>query len=210
MVDVDGVLIVHPDQGGWSANLERDFGIAPARLQSAFFSRHWDDIVNGRAALRDRLALVLREIAPAMSCDVLIDYWFSNDAHLNRDLLAELSAIRAGGTEVHLATLQEHERGRYLWDTLDLRSECDGLHYSAQLGCSKPDPAFYHAVQAHTGFGADAIFFIDDKPANVAAAQSCGWRAAVWTGCDTLRSLLVNYALSRAIRTSATVPAQNG
>lgn len=194
MVDVDGVLIVHPDQGGWSANLERDLGIAPARLQSAFFSRHWDDVLNGRATLRDRLAPVLLEIAPTTSCEMLIDYWFRNDAHLNSDLLAELSTLRAGGIQVHLATLQEHERGRYLWDTLDLRSQFDGLHYSAQLGCSKPDPAFCHAVEARTGLGADAIFFIDDKPVNVAAARACGWHAAVWTGRDTLRSLLSNDA----------------
>lgn len=27
MVDVDGVLVTHPDAGGWSANLENDLGI---------------------------------------------------------------------------------------------------------------------------------------------------------------------------------------
>ena len=34
------------------------------------------------------------------------------------------------------------------------------------------------------------IFFIDDKEANVAAARPCGWTAAVWTGKDTLASLM--------------------
>ena len=47
MVDVDGVLIVHPDERGWSANLERDIGIPAATLQTAFFEQHWDDVVLG-------------------------------------------------------------------------------------------------------------------------------------------------------------------
>jgi FMN phosphatase YigB (HAD superfamily) len=34
------------------------------------------------------------------------------------------------------------------------------------------------------------IFFIDDSPANVAAARDCGWTAAVWTGNDTLGALM--------------------
>src|SRR3982751_6869452 len=52
-------------------------------------------------------ARVLRDIAPHVTCDALIDYWFANDAHLNEVLLAELASIRAGGIEVHLATVQE-------------------------------------------------------------------------------------------------------
>lgn len=56
MVDVDGVLVAHPDAGEWSANLEHDLGISPTLLHEVFFCRHWDDVVHGRAALRDRLS----------------------------------------------------------------------------------------------------------------------------------------------------------
>ena len=34
MLDVDGVLVVHPDPGGWSARLEQDLGIDPAVLDA--------------------------------------------------------------------------------------------------------------------------------------------------------------------------------
>jgi putative hydrolase of the HAD superfamily len=35
-----------------------------------------------------------------------------------------------------------------------------------------------------------AIFFIDDKIENVAAARECGWAAALWTGESTVRELM--------------------
>jgi putative hydrolase of the HAD superfamily len=190
MVDVDGVLLVQSDVRGWSANLERDLGISPAALQEAFFRKHWEDVVHGRASLRERLGPVLEAISPRVSCDVLIEYWFRNDAHVDEALLAELALVRAGGTEVHLATVQEHERARFLWEELDFRSRFDGLHYAAALGSTKPAAAFYQSIEARTGFAPGDLFFIDDNAANVEAARMCGWRAALWTGKQSLRSLL--------------------
>ena len=190
MVDVDGVLIAHPDAGGWSGGLERDLGISAAVLHEAFFKPHWDDVVHGRAALRERLALVLPGIAPDVSCDMLLDYWFSNDAHLDTGLLGELEELRGRGVEVHLATVQEHERASYLWDRLDLRSRFDGMHYAAELGHSKPAVEFYRSVETRTGLRPESIFFIDDRLENVTSAQGCGWAAAVWTAEETLGALI--------------------
>ena len=190
MVDVDGVLITHPEANGWSTYLERDLGVSSLALQEAFFTPHWDDVVHGRATLRARLSPVLADIAPSVSCDHLIDYWFSNDAHIDHRLLAELEGLRSHGVEVHLATVQEHERADYLWNGLGLRSRFDGIHYAAALGCSKPAVGFYRSIEARTFLSPETIFFIDDKAPNVAGARRCGWSAALWTGENTLRELI--------------------
>jgi putative hydrolase of the HAD superfamily len=193
MVDVDGVLIVHPDAEGWSVHLERDLGLSASKLQAGFFEPHWDDVVHGRASLRERLEPALKMIAPRVSIDILIDYWFRNDAHLNSNLLAELASMRMDGLQVHLATVQEHDRARFLWEELDFRSKFDGLHYAAELGCSKPDVKFYKCIEIRTGFRPQDLFFIDDKIANTEGAQICGWNAALWTGKDTLHSLMLEH-----------------
>jgi putative hydrolase of the HAD superfamily len=100
--------------------------------------------------------------------------------------MRELTSIRSGGIEVHLATVQEHERARYLWDDLRFRDRFDGLHYAAQLGCSKPAAAFYKSIETRTGFQPSELFLIDDRRVNVEGAIACGWRAALWTGQEAL------------------------
>lgn len=190
MVDVDGVLVVHPDRRGWAAHIERDLGLSGEALQAAFFRPHWQDIVLGRAALRSRLAPVLAEIAPHIGADTLIQYWFAQDAHIDHGLLAQLGALRTQGVVLHLATVQEHERARYLWRTLGLSRHFDAMHYAAELGSAKPDEAFYAAIEQRSGFGPADIAFIDDAEANVVAALRRGWSAAVWDGTRRLDELL--------------------
>lgn len=190
MVDADGGVLVHPDPNGWSANLARDLGLSRDRLQAAFFAPHWQDIVLGRADLRDRLAPVLAEIAPAIGVETLIRYWFENDAHQDRALLDQLGAIRGQGVSLHLATVQEHARADYIWNTIGLRHHFDAMHYAAALGAAKPDAAFYARIEERAGFRPREIFFIDDKQANVDAARARGWAAAVWDGTQELHALM--------------------
>ena len=84
--------------------------------------------------------------------------------------------VRASGLQLHLATVQEHRRADYLWTTLGLRDRFDGLHHSAAVGFAKPDPAYFAAVEARTGFAADELLLIDDSPHNIEAAKLAGWR----------------------------------
>lgn len=189
MVDVDGVVVRHPDPAGWSARIEEDLGVPRQALQDRFFKPCWDDVVHGRAPLRDRLELVLAEIAPHISCDQLIRYWFEGDAHLDEALLRQLAEVRASGTPLHLATVQEHERASYLWDRLRFRDLFDDMQYAAQLGVSKPSQDFYAAVEQRVGLPPSAIAFIDDSEKNIEAARARGWRAALWTPGATLSRL---------------------
>ena len=189
MVDVDGVILVLPP-GGWATEMERDLGFSGAAMQTHFFQPHWNDIVLGRASLHERLGLVLAQHAPHLTSRALVDYWFERDARLNAPLLADLAALRASGLQLHLATIQEHERARYLWEVLGFRDRFDAMHYAADLGCKKTDAAFYAAVEARTGFAPAELALIDDTAANVAAARAAGWGGAVWDGTQPLAAVL--------------------
>ena len=133
---------------------------------------------------------VLAEIAPQVSCETFIRYWFQGDAELDGSLLTQLAAVRATGVALHLATVQEHERAAYLWNDLGLRDHFDDMHYAANLGASKPAQAFYEAVEQRVGLRGSAIAFIDDSERNVQAARDRNWQAALWTPGASLDTLL--------------------
>lgn len=192
MVDVDGVLIRgRPEDGRhWSTSLEADLGLVPEVLHREFFAEQWDDIVIGRARLEDRLPEVLARIAPHVTAEQLIDYWFGKDARLDGRLLQDLRELRSRGLRVHLATDQEHRRARYLMDTLDLVGSVDSIQYSARIGAKKPDTAFFQRAALAAGLPPAEILLIDDTPENIRAAQGCGWDTVLWTGGECLLDIL--------------------
>ena len=189
MLDVDGVLIT-PRPGGWAADLERDLGLSRAALAEHFFAVHWDDVVMGRASLHERLAPVLAQIAPHLTSERLAAYWFEKDAILDTQLLDDLAQVRARGVALHLATVQEHLRAEYIWTALGFRERFDAMHYAAELGCGKPDPAFFARVAERTGLRPAEMLLIDDRQENVEAAMAAGWGGLHWTGERRLTELL--------------------
>jgi putative hydrolase of the HAD superfamily len=193
MVDVDGVLIT-PRLGGWAADLEADLGLSRADLAEHFFAVHWDDICLGKAGLHERLGPVLARIAPHLTSQQLAAYWFAKDSVLDYQLLDDLALVRARGVELHLATVQEHERAAYLWDRLGFAGQFDAMHYAADLGAKKSQPEFYAAVEARTGFSGAEVLLIDDTLSNVEAARAAGWGGAHWTGAERLADLLADFA----------------
>ncbi|MGO6844475.1 HAD family hydrolase [Rhizobium ruizarguesonis] len=196
MVDVDGVLIHGRPADGLPlfTYLERDLGLRVDLLQQEFFQTHWRDIIIGREALEPRLAGVLAKIAPHLSAETLIDYWFENDSRLDLDLLAELAALRQSGITLLLATNQEHRRARYLMEQIGLNAHFDDIIYSAELGHSKPSPDFFRLATERAGVLPGEIAFIDDMAVNIEAARQFGWNAAQWTAGATLRHALPVFA----------------
>jgi putative hydrolase of the HAD superfamily len=82
-------------------------------------------------------------------------------------------------------------------ETLGLSKTFGAIHYAADYGVSKPDPAFFQAVCVRTGFSPQDLLLIDDKASNVEAARACGWRGALWDGTRTLAQVLAQPEIDR-------------
>ncbi len=50
---------------------------------------------------------------------------------------------------------------------------------SHEVGCMKPKPAIYEAVERVSGLQGPALFFIDDRPENIDAALARGWHGII-------------------------------
>jgi putative hydrolase of the HAD superfamily len=192
MVDVDGVLVnarprvaVRP-----FANVEAQFGVTLERLQAEMFEPHWAAIVTGREKLMDRLVPALNRIAPGISAQELVDYWFANDTIVDEDVRSAIRHYRSVGRRVFLCTNQEHMRAAYLMDTVGLRADLDGILYSADLGDRKPGASFFRLAAERAGATGNEIAFVDDVLDNVEAARRAGWTAVHWTAGGNFRETI--------------------
>ena len=61
--------------------------------------------------------------------------------------------------------------------------------------CVKPDPRIYEIAERRFGFPPAALFFIDDSPANVAAAAARGWQTHLFVDARNLEAELVTRGL---------------
>jgi putative hydrolase of the HAD superfamily len=195
MIDVDGVLVSgRPTDGKpWATGLETNLGITPDALHRHFFLPYWEDIVLGRAEITEQLPKALGQMDSDLSAEDLLSYWFENDARINVDLLAALDQQRRRGMRVYLTTNQEHRRAHYLMERLGLSSHVDGIHYSAALGCRKPDKAFFETVADLTGLAPSELLLVDDTQANIEAARQAGWQSILWHRDSALSTVLQAY-----------------
>ena len=119
------------------------------------------------------------------------DHWMEMLAPDLPRSAALLRALRTKGVAVHAlsnfgtATLAMAEP-RY-----PVLTEFDRRFVSGHLGLIKPDPAIYAHVEEALGLDPATLFFIDDRPENIAAAEARGWQGHLFTTPEALEARLV-------------------
>lgn len=66
---------------------------------------------------------------------------------------------------------------------------------SGEVGICKPDPRIFGLFLDQTGLRKETLLFIDDSPANIAATQSLGWSALLFTSAKALERELAARSL---------------
>ena len=105
----------------------------------------------------------------------------------NRGLLTAI--VSNMGDTVHHAMERE----------LNWLSRFDVLVWSYQLHIAKPDPAIYRYALERLGARPEETLFIDDRPANVEAANALGMRGAMFTTVEKLREDLIASGLEKEL-----------
>lgn len=108
------------------------------------------------------------------------------------DLLREL---RDGGTALYALTNWSHEKFPIARARFDFLSWFDGIVVSGEERMIKPDPRIYHVLLDRYGVESSDAVFIDDSPANVAAAAALGMTAFQFTDSAVLRADLAPLGL---------------
>ena len=76
--------------------------------------------------------------------------------------------------------------------TLDLFAD---IFVSGREKLAKPDPAIYRAAEARFGHAGEGLFFIDDNPSNITAADLAGWQTHHFVDATALEADLTARSL---------------
>ena len=177
--DYGRVLAYTQDQAPRAA-WERRLGLEPGALTRAVHNEHsWIEAQRGVITL-DRHWQAVGARLGLLSDDTaaLRTAFYSGDV-LNIELVACIDRLRAMGLRVGLLSNFSTDL-RAMVMQQDLLRRFDALAISAELGVMKPDAAAYRAVLAMLDMEAQTCVFIDDVPANVAAAQAIGMHGIVF------------------------------
>lgn len=115
------------------------------------------------------------------------------------DLLQVVDVLRGRGIRVGLATNQQAYRAAHMTRVLGYGDRFDELFFSCRLGHAKPGAAFFTSVLAALDAAGGEVLFVDDHPANVAAARKSGFNAEVYdpaTGVKGMHTLLARHGLA--------------
>jgi len=98
-----------------------------------------------------------------------------------------LAELRAAGVPVYALTNWSAETFGIARERFEFLEWFDGVLVSGEERMIKPDPAIFRLLLDRFGLDPGATFYIDDSPANVAAADRLGFDALRFTSPAQLR-----------------------
>jgi putative hydrolase of the HAD superfamily len=192
LCDIDGVLRHWPS----GEEIERAYGLpagsiaaahfAPSRLNPAITGKITDEQWRSEAAT-DLAALC----GSADRARRAVKAWSMLEPRADPEVVSLLAHAR----EVVTVALVSNATTRLERDLAqhELGTLAHIVVSSARIGVAKPDPGFYTIAAEQASARLDSCLFVDDTPANVAAARGLGMIAVQYQRPDDLRAALAPY-----------------
>ncbi len=187
--DADGVTIFP-----WRAVqlFEQEYGIT-REMASEFFGGVFADCLIGKADLKEALPPYLERWGWQASVDDFICVWFEAENAPDERVIDVVRALQESGYICCLASNQEKYRAEYIRTQMGFGEIFDQLFFSGELGCKKPNRAYYERITETLGLEGLGILFWDDSPSAVEGARACGWNAEVYSDFEEFEVKLVSY-----------------
>jgi putative hydrolase of the HAD superfamily len=180
--DVDGVIIdgFHYNPAYrrvWNSKIEKDLGIKEEDFVNRFVKKHFAPVIVGEKDLLDSLTVFLKEINSNKTALQVMNYWHEKDSLINSSIAIMIESLREGDKyRFHLATNQDHNRAKYLWNQLELKEHFENIFYSADLKVLKSNPLFFNKIVEKLKLDPNQCIQIDDNPEVIESAQKAGWK----------------------------------
>lgn len=184
LFDLDGVIITY--QNNFAQTYSDEFGI-PADAIYQFFSEDYYRCAIGQRDLLEALESYITPWHWTGDAQSLAQYWFDCQNTVDHRMLDLIQQARACGHECSIASDQDHLRTQYIRGLLDVDSIFTTCFFSCDVGATKTEATFFEHVLDSLRCEAHEIYFWDDNPKNVHAAEQAGLHAELYTRFDGFR-----------------------
>jgi 2-haloacid dehalogenase len=165
---------------------------AMERFLAEVCTPQWNAILDAGRPFADGVAdLVHRHPDQAGAIEAYRSRWGEMLGGANLETLAVMRELSLSGIPVYALSNWSLETFTETRDRFPFLAEFDGILISGEVGTCKPDPAIFHTFLERFGLAAETTVFLDDSPANVAAARSLGIEAIQFGGAGRLRIDLI-------------------
>jgi 2-haloacid dehalogenase len=163
----------------------------------------WNHRMDGGRQFSEAIA-ELSDAHPEFAAEIAM-WWSRWDEMLGagfEDVVEIMRELKRAGVRVYALSNWSAEtfpraRGHY-----PFLEEFDGLLVSGEAGVAKPDAAIFELFLERFGLEAARVVFLDDTPANVAAAREAGIEAIDFVDAAQLRARLAELGLPVGPRTA--------
>ena len=147
-----------------------------------FGSVEWAQMDLGVLTEESAEPLILARFPEWLKADVsrLLFHW-ADARETIPGMEALLKKLKDAGYRLYLLSNASVMQHRY-WPAFEISRLFDGKLISCDVGTVKPNPRIYQLFTERFSLLPEETFFIDDLPANVAAAIGCGWSGCVFYG----------------------------
>lgn len=184
LFDADGVVVNPAFQ--FAKLLAEQYSIT-REMTSGFFRGVFNECMVGKADLRLVLAPYLPEWGWQGTLDEFMRAWWEADNVVDLRIVNAVGELRQNGMLCCLATNQEVNRAAYMRTHMCFWQVFDRLFFSCELGCQKPEPAYFYSIQQKLELESRELLLRDDYQKNVEVARECGWQAELYTRFEAFK-----------------------
>jgi len=160
--------------------------LAAEAIQALVFAGQLEEAYESGRLTTEQLLRHLRQHCRLTGTDEEIGLAYADMFEPNPDVCSVVPRLRGNYRLLLLSNTNElhfEQLSRQFADTLRF---FDALVLSHKVGVRKPHRRIYNHCQELAGSPAEECLFIDDLPANVAAAREAGWQGLVYRRGDNL------------------------
>jgi putative hydrolase of the HAD superfamily len=170
--------------------------LPPATIRQRLFTDELEELYeSGRISTSEVLALA-RERCGFRCSDDEFELAFADMFWPNEDLCRLVPRLKADYRLLLLSNTTDMHARQFRRQFAETLRHFDALILSHEVNFRKPQPDIYRHCLAYAGCEPAECVFIDDLPANVAAAKACGWQGLVYRDYETLCNELVMLSVS--------------